>query len=105
MTDQPSRQLASKPPRQGPCGRCASTVMWVPTQASAGAKVMPVDIDATIDGLCFLVPAGGGRAELWVRVIGHHAPIPPDLVDEPRFSSHMWSCPGNSWQQKGKIGR
>ena len=81
-------------PPQGPCGRCRSTVMWVPTMASNGQRVMPVDIDVTVDGLCFLMPAANGRAELWVRVIGHHAPIPPDLVDEPRYTSHMWSCPG-----------
>ncbi len=100
-----SAALAANLPRQGPCSRCHSTVMWVPTMASGGQKVMPVDIDATPDGLCFLVPPGDGSPELWVRVIGHHAPIPPELAAEPRYTSHMWSCPGNTWQQKGKIGR
>lgn len=92
-------------PRQGPCGRCHSTVLWIPTEASQGEKVMPIDIDITDDGLCFMVPAGDGSGGQWVRVIGYHAPVPPELESESRWTSHIWSCPGNTWQQKGKIGR
>lgn len=93
-------------PRQGPCRRCWGTVFWVPTEAKAGARVMPVDIDPTPDGLCFLIPAGDGSTGLWVRVIGHHQPVPPELAELPRYTSHIWSCPfSDRAQRTGPTGR
>ncbi|MFI5955830.1 hypothetical protein [Cryptosporangium sp. NPDC051539] len=93
-----------RPPQSGRCRWCHGTILWAPTEASAGTRIMPLDIDVTEDGLCVLVAAADGTGNPWVRVLGRSRPIPPELADFDRRTAHQYSCPGGSWQAKRKIG-
>ena len=97
--------LPTRPARQGRCSQCHATVLFVPTEASRGTTIMPLDVDDTADGLCFLVAAATGTGEPWVRVLGHGKPVPPELAGARRMSTHMWSCPRDHLQPRRRPSR